>query len=131
MGDHQLVSHRGEDDPGDEYHVQIGVGVSGEDSPVLGDLEVVLAKTRHGRKVQPPEGRRRKKGHYEGYDPRRVEVEVGGGRAGYDDGLAEREDDEKAEALGEVLRSHVPGGWREAPLARYPVSHQGRAVVEH
>src|SRR5215204_412959 len=130
MGDHQLVSHRGEDDPGDEHHVQIGVGVSGEDSPVLGDREVVLPYIRHGREVQPPEGCGRQEGHYEGYEPRRVEVEVGGGRAVYDDGRAEREDDEQAETLGEVLRSHVPGGGRETPPARYPVSHERRAVVE-
>src|SRR5215210_7871569 len=90
----------------------------------------MLPDRRHGREIQPPDGRGRQEGHDEGYYPRRVEFEFGSGRAGYDDGLAEREDDEQAEALGEVLRSHVPGGWREAPPARYPVSHERRAIVE-
>jgi hypothetical protein len=128
--DHELVPDGGDDDAGDHDDVEVGVAVSGERGAVLGELQLPLRDPGDVVEVQPPHRRRRDEGRHERRERRRVEVEVGGGRPGDDDGLAERDDDKELEALREVLRPHVPHGARQAPEPRHPVDDQRRPVVQ-
>ena len=59
--DHELVADRGQQDPGDDHHVQVGVRVAGEQRPVRRLRESALGDRRDEVEVEPPERRRRRK----------------------------------------------------------------------
>src|ERR671938_1153771 len=90
----------------------------------------MLPNPRNGREVQPPDGRAREEGHNEGEDRRRGQIGFGRGGAGQDYGLAQSEDDEQPEALGEVLGPDGPRGAFESWPSRYPEQDERRSVVE-
>ena len=111
-GDHELVADGRDDHPGDQEHVQVGVGVTGQRDAVRGQLEAPLGDPRRVGEVQPPHRRRDREREREGHHAAGVELQVRGGGAGDHDRLAEREDDEQLEALGEVRGLDVPRGGR-------------------
>jgi hypothetical protein len=63
-------------------------------------------------------------------DDGRIELELGGGRAGYDDRLAECNDHEQLEALSEMGSLHLPGVRGKGRPPGQPVEHQRGAVVD-
>ena len=100
--------------------VQVGVRIARDARAVRGQLEPALHDRRDVAEVEPPESCRAEEGEDERGDDGEVEVEPGGRRAGDDDRLAERDDHEELEALGEVRSLHVPGGLREAVAVPAP-----------
>src|SRR5215208_1954289 len=68
----------------------------------------MFPKPRHGREVEPPDGRGREESQAESDDPRRGQVQARRGGAGQYYGLAQRKDDEQPEPLGEMLRTYRP-----------------------
>ncbi len=128
--DHDLVADRGDDDPGDDDDVEIRVPVPRQPRALLREREPPLCDRGNEVEVEPPEGRGREERETERSETRGVERQLRGRRARNDDRLAEGDDDEQLEALGEVRGLDVPGGRVEPRSTRHPVESEGRQVVD-
>ena len=131
MRDHQLVADGGDDHAGHHHDVQVGVGVARERralaprqrQPPLGDPRDVV-------EVEPPHRGAAEERDRERGEPGGVQVELGRRRAGDHDRLAEGDDDEELEALGEVRHLDVPALAAEVPPSGDPERGERRAVVD-
>ena len=131
MCDHELISDGGQNHARHEDDVQVGVAVAGQSRAVGGGLlEPLLCHGCDVVEVQPPHRRGREEGDAECGDPCSVDVEAGGRGAGDHDRLAERDDDEQLEAVGEMARLDVPRRFLEPPPARHPEDDERCAVVD-
>ena len=120
--DHELVADGGDDDPGDHRDMEVGVGVAGQSPAVVGRVEPDLGNTGDVVEVQPPERGRREERDGNGRPPRERRCRDLTPSARDDDRLAERDDHEELEALGEMGALDLPiGRWTPPePGAQYP-----------
>ena len=130
VGDDELVPDGRDDHARDQHHVEVCVRVARHRRAVGGELEAALGDPRDVGEVQPPQRGAAQEGQREGRHAREAELELARGGAGQDDRLAQRDDDEELEALGEVRGLHVPGRRRHRLQAGDAEHDQRRAVVE-
>ena len=131
LGDEQVVADRDGDDARHDRGVQIGVGVACQPARVLAGAHHQARALGDRAEVQPPQCGGLEERDAEAEDDRGGQAGVRGRRAGDDDRLAERDDDEALAAVGEVAALDVVVGGHGAAAARQPVAGHRGAEVEH
>ena len=112
------------------HRVEVRVPVPREARALGRELQPPLGHARDVVEVEPPESRRREEGDGERERSRRVELELRRRRARDHDRLAERDDDEELEALGEMRGLDRPRLVPEPPQPGDPVEDERRGVVD-
>ena len=130
MLDHELVAYGRDDDSRHEHDVEVRVAVPRHRRPVGGELEPPLRDVGDVAEVEPPERGRDQEREAERRQPCDAERQLGRRRAGDHDRLAERDDDEQLEALGEVRALDIPGRRVELLAARHAVEDERRRVID-
>ena len=130
MRKHELVADRNHDDARDDRHVQIGVGQPRDPAGILRLRDAVRAGLRALVEVDPPHRQTAGEGDKKGADRIGCPGELCECRAGDQDRLAERDDDEQCATLRHMAAFDGPILARRAAEARRPEAGGRRHIFD-